>query len=140
MSPDALTGLEANLRFGGTRDDGDAHLRPAVRVAELDLHPAQRGRRKGRAQGLRQGRQGAVRFRAGLTERAVMEAINYSEKIPNNVNLAGDRTLQRALEHWQPNFLQWWAEMGPDGSQATSTCTCARRSASTRAAGRTSTT
>jgi benzoyl-CoA 2,3-epoxidase subunit B len=47
-----------------------------------------------------------------------MEAINYSEKIPNNVNLAGDRTLQRALEQWQPNYLKWWAEMGPDGSQA----------------------
>ncbi len=46
-----------------------------------------------------------------------MSGIDYSEKIPNNVNLAGDRTLQRALEHWQPNFLQWWAEMGPDGSQ-----------------------
>jgi benzoyl-CoA 2,3-dioxygenase component B len=30
-------------------------------------------------------------------------AINYSEKIPNNVNLTDDRTLQRALEHWQPN-------------------------------------
>ncbi len=40
-------------------------------------------------------------------------AINYSEKIPNNVNLANDRTLQRALEHWQPHFLQWWHEMGP---------------------------
>ncbi len=44
--------------------------------------------------------------------------INYSEKIPNNVNLAQDRTLQRALEHWQPNYLQWWQDMGPDGSQA----------------------
>jgi benzoyl-CoA 2,3-epoxidase subunit B len=40
-------------------------------------------------------------------------AINYDEKIPNNVNLANDRTLQRALEHWQPHFLQWWHEMGP---------------------------
>src|SRR5437867_9438407 len=42
--------------------------------------------------------------------------INYSEKIPNNVNLAEDRTLQRALEHWQPEFLHWWRDMGPDGS------------------------
>jgi len=46
-----------------------------------------------------------------------MNAINYSEKIPNNVNLSGDRALQRALEHWQPNFLQWWAEMGPEGTR-----------------------
>jgi benzoyl-CoA 2,3-dioxygenase component B len=40
-------------------------------------------------------------------------AIDYTEKIPNNVNLANDRTLQRALEHWQPHFLDWWREMGP---------------------------
>jgi benzoyl-CoA 2,3-epoxidase subunit B len=42
-----------------------------------------------------------------------MSSINYSEKIPNNVNLVNDRALQRALEHWQPQFLQWWQEMGP---------------------------
>ncbi len=42
-----------------------------------------------------------------------MSNIDYSEKIPNNVNLLNDRTLQRALEHWQPQFLQWWGEMGP---------------------------
>jgi len=46
-----------------------------------------------------------------------MTSIDYSEKIPNNVDLAGDRTLQRALEQWQPNFLNWWSDMGPDGSQ-----------------------
>jgi len=45
-----------------------------------------------------------------------VSSINYSEKIPNNVNLSEDRTLQRALEHWQPNYLQWWQDMGPDGS------------------------
>jgi len=44
-------------------------------------------------------------------------AIDYSEKIPNNVDLAGNKTLQRALEHWQPAYQQWWAEMGPDDSQ-----------------------
>ena len=42
-----------------------------------------------------------------------MSTMNYSEQIPNNVNLANDRTLQRALEHWQPKFLDWWREMGP---------------------------
>ena len=47
-----------------------------------------------------------------------MSAINYSEKIPNNVNLDEDRTLKRALEQWQPNFLGWWDDMGPDGSQS----------------------
>ena len=45
-----------------------------------------------------------------------MSAINYSEKIPNNVNLAEDRTLQRALEQWQPHFIEWWKDMGPEGA------------------------
>ncbi|MCB9833890.1 MAG: benzoyl-CoA 2,3-epoxidase subunit BoxB [Planctomycetes bacterium] len=40
-------------------------------------------------------------------------SINYSEKIPNNVDLSSDRRLQRALEKWQPAYLDWWAEMGP---------------------------
>ena len=38
---------------------------------------------------------------------------DYAEKIPNNVGLAEDRRLQRALESWQPNFLSWWESMGP---------------------------
>ena len=42
-----------------------------------------------------------------------MSAIDYSQRIPNNVDLAGDRRLQRALEAWQPAFQQWWAELGP---------------------------
>ena len=40
-------------------------------------------------------------------------AIDYNERIPNNVDLAGNRRLQRALEAWQPGFLDWWDEMGP---------------------------
>jgi len=40
--------------------------------------------------------------------------IDYNERIPNNVDLASDRSLQRALEHWQPRFLDWWREMGPN--------------------------
>ncbi|MQA17244.1 MAG: benzoyl-CoA 2,3-epoxidase subunit BoxB [Pseudonocardiaceae bacterium] len=40
-------------------------------------------------------------------------SIDYGERIPNNVDIAGDRRLQRALESWQPGFLNWWSEMGP---------------------------
>jgi benzoyl-CoA 2,3-dioxygenase component B len=40
-------------------------------------------------------------------------SINYEDKIPNNVDLSSDRRLQRALEGWQPKFMNWWAEMGP---------------------------
>src|SRR5229473_2527849 len=39
--------------------------------------------------------------------------IDYTERIPNNVSLSEDRRLQRALESWQPRFLQWWSDMGP---------------------------
>ena len=42
-----------------------------------------------------------------------MAAINYDEKIPNNVDLSTNKTLQRALEHWQPRFLDWWKDLGP---------------------------
>ena len=45
-------------------------------------------------------------------------SINYSERIPNNVNLTDNKTLQRALEHWQPRFLDWWKDMGPVDSRA----------------------
>ena len=41
---------------------------------------------------------------ADLTE-ATQQAIDYSQRIPNNVDLSNDRTLQRALERWQPAFL-----------------------------------
>ncbi len=42
-----------------------------------------------------------------------MTGIDYTERIPNNVELHADRRLQRALESWQPRFLDWWAQMGP---------------------------
>jgi benzoyl-CoA 2,3-dioxygenase component B len=40
------------------------------------------------------------------------------EKIPNNVSLSQDRKLLRALEKWQPNYMKWWMEAGPEGFQA----------------------
>ena len=45
-------------------------------------------------------------------------AIDYSQLIPNNVDLGSDRRLQRALENWQPRFLDWWKGMGPDGASS----------------------
>ena len=47
-----------------------------------------------------------------------MAGIDYDERIPNNVDLAENRRLQRALEDWQPKFLEWWQDMGPEGFQA----------------------
>jgi benzoyl-CoA 2,3-dioxygenase component B len=44
--------------------------------------------------------------------------IDYVERIPNNVRLVENRRLLRALEEWQPRFLDWWGDMGPEGYQA----------------------
>ena len=41
-----------------------------------------------------------------------------NELIPNNVDLSSDRRLQRALEKWQPNYIKWWTDMGPEGFQS----------------------
>ena len=46
-----------------------------------------------------------------------MSNVDYDSLIPNNVGLASDRRLQRALERWHPNFIDWWKTMGPDGFQ-----------------------
>ncbi|HIF42098.1 MAG TPA: benzoyl-CoA 2,3-epoxidase subunit BoxB [Planctomycetes bacterium] len=42
-----------------------------------------------------------------------MSKIDYSQKIPNNVDLKSDKRLQRALERWQPGYIEWWKEAGP---------------------------
>src|SRR5882724_8515619 len=47
-----------------------------------------------------------------------MAPIDYNERIPNNVSLTENRRLLRALEDWQPKFLEWWHDMGPEGFQA----------------------
>ncbi|MDA1195335.1 MAG: benzoyl-CoA 2,3-epoxidase subunit BoxB [Planctomycetota bacterium] len=47
-----------------------------------------------------------------------MGSVDLNALIPNNVDLKEDRRLQRALEAWQPQFLDWWREMGPEGFQA----------------------
>ncbi|QND72953.1 benzoyl-CoA 2,3-epoxidase subunit BoxB [Tardiphaga robiniae] len=43
--------------------------------------------------------------------------VDYSTKIPNNVNLAEDRQVLKALEGWHPGYLDWWNDMGPEGFQ-----------------------
>lgn len=49
-----------------------------------------------------------------------MSTIDLQALIPNNVNLGENRQLQRALEHWQPAFMNWWDEMGPSDFKAKS--------------------
>ena len=42
-----------------------------------------------------------------------MSTINYDDLIPNNVDISTDRRLKRALEKWQPQFIDWWKGVGP---------------------------
>ena len=46
-----------------------------------------------------------------------MSKVDYATLIPNNVDLASDVRLQRALEDWYPKYIDWWKDMGPDGFQ-----------------------
>ncbi len=43
--------------------------------------------------------------------------VDYNTSIPNNVNLADDRRVLKALEKWHPGYLNWWSNMGPEGFQ-----------------------
>jgi benzoyl-CoA 2,3-dioxygenase component B len=43
--------------------------------------------------------------------------VDYDTLIPNNVGLANDPKLQRALEKWHPGYIDWWMSMGPEGFQ-----------------------
>jgi benzoyl-CoA 2,3-dioxygenase component B len=47
-----------------------------------------------------------------------MSTIDYEQKIPNNVDLKSDKKLQRALEQWQPDYVEWWKAMGPSDFNA----------------------
>ena len=46
-----------------------------------------------------------------------MTEVDYAALIPNNVDLASDARLQRALEAWYPKYIDWWKNKGPVGFQ-----------------------
>jgi benzoyl-CoA 2,3-dioxygenase component B len=46
------------------------------------------------------------------------DLIDYDSQIPNNVALASDPRVKRALEKWHPGYLDWWMDMGPEGFQS----------------------
>jgi benzoyl-CoA 2,3-dioxygenase component B len=46
-----------------------------------------------------------------------MSTVDLTARIPNNVELAEDKRLLRALEQWQPNYMDWWMQMGPTDFQ-----------------------
>ena len=135
LSPDALTGMEASLRFSGRENMADAHLRPPHRLAELDLHPAQRGRRAGRAQGLRQRRQAEIQLGARLAWQA---STTTSASRTTSSSRATSRCSARSSTG-SPSTSSGGARWGPR-SRRRWTSTCAPRSASSPRAGRTTTT
>src|SRR5262245_2638474 len=61
----------------------------------------------------------AERLAVEIREESIMniQAVDYSTKIPNNVNLVEDRQVLRALESWHPGYIDWWMNMGPAGFQ-----------------------
>ena len=44
-------------------------------------------------------------------------SVDYDGLIPNNVGLADDPRVRKALETWHPGYLDWWKDMGPEGFQ-----------------------
>ena len=39
--------------------------------------------------------------------------VDYDGLIPNNVELARDARVKKALEKWHPGYIDWWHDMGP---------------------------
>src|SRR6202008_485435 len=93
--------------------------------------------RRGRVETFRNRQEGPVRLETDLTRSVRAEPVEAFDKlrpnghfgismsnidlqalIPNNAQLGENRQLQRALEHWQPAFLNWWDEMGPSDFKA----------------------
>ena len=111
LSPDALTGMEANLRFAGAENaDSKVFGRLSAWQNWIFSRPNATGER------------GALTL-YGKPERAQFNLagrtkMSLYERIPNNVGLSSDKRLLRALEHWLPNYMQWWSDMGPEGFQA----------------------
>jgi benzoyl-CoA 2,3-dioxygenase component B len=46
-----------------------------------------------------------------------IQQVDYNGLIPNNVGLADDARVKRALEKWHPGYISWWNDMGPEGFQ-----------------------
>ena len=132
MSPDALTGMEANLRFNGPET---MFTRIFGRLTAWQNWIFQRPNAVGDKGALKvygKGEKAAVRLepRLNTIQGSDMSTINYSDKIPNNVNLergphAAARA--RAVAAELPQLVE---RHGPGRLARTSTSTCARRSAS----------
>ena len=142
LSPDALTGMEANLRFAGPET---METKIFGRLSAWQNWIFQRPNAVGetrRAHAVRQARAAAVRLDADLGRkgRKAMSSVDLNAKIPNNVDLVAGQApaaRARAVAAQLPRVVEG---DGPHRLPGRRTSTCAPRSASTPRAGRTSTT
>jgi benzoyl-CoA 2,3-dioxygenase component B len=44
-------------------------------------------------------------------------SVNYDTLIPNNVGLADDKKVLKALEKWHPGYINWWNDLIPKNFQ-----------------------
>jgi hypothetical protein len=63
------------------------------------------------------GRAHRTRRRSPIARIAAAGAVDCTTKILNNLNLADDQRVLKALEQWHPGSIDWWMTMGPDGFQ-----------------------
>jgi benzoyl-CoA-dihydrodiol lyase len=133
LSPDALTGMEANLRFVGHETEDSKifarltawqnwiFIRPNATGPEGALSLYGKPQRPhfdwNRVYSLTSRPSGPDRFTAlappsnvsrtsdRRTSYMVSTTVDLNAKIPNNVGLSDDVKLQRALESWLPNYL-----------------------------------
>jgi hypothetical protein len=161
LSPDSLTGMEANLRFvgpetmetkifGGSRP-GKTGSSPAPTPPASTARSRSTGGRSDRSSSGSAPERGlgatfALSFPSLCpacgpqgSPNAMTTAHITDDKIPNNVNLGRRPRLQRALEAWQPTSSTGGRRWARWGGRRT-TCSCAPRSRWTPTAGRTSTT
>ena len=112
FSPDALTGLEANLRFPGKESCETKIFGRLSAWQNWIFNRPNASSNKGALKLFGTGTKPNLIIKGSKNEQTKLP-----RKIPNNVDLSNDLSLQRALEHWQPKFKNWWQEMGPDGFQ-----------------------
>ena len=137
LSPDALTGMEASLRFVGPETMETKIFGRLSRLAELDLHAPQRDRRARRAHALRQAGAPAVPDGSGprrhVDRRQRREDPEQRQPLGRQAPAARARGVAAEL----PRLVEG---DGPERLPGATTSTCAPRSPSRPTAGRTSTT
>ena len=134
FSADALSGLEANLRFAGPETLESkifGRLSPGRTGSSGAPTPPGRPERSSATApacdptSTPNGSDGSdIRCSVGRRaksctdgDRAMTDVVDYDSRIPNNVALASDPRVKRALEKWHPGYLDWWMDMGPEGFQ-----------------------